>query len=275
MTDRIILADKKYRKKIIVIYLISVALGAALIGWGVPWVKGHIKGLEPESALNNLIILLRFMFFSIVPFGFLILSHGRKVLIHEQFPPPDSKVIVDTKIVEGEKALMRGRLIIAAAVSLIAIGLIGGLYLPYKLKNAFGLPTRSVDELVCARFQEKLSNIRHKKIVIKTASFEFNDTIYKGCELRFETKWSDIEMKENITDLFCPYEGSELFQKGWRSDDKDLADGPGSSFNVIRNRDIICTVNWSFVSYIDEKTNELITGDDLYCQIRCGKESNN
>ena len=119
MTDRIILADKKYRRKVIIIYLISVTLGAALISWGLPWVKGHIKGLEPESALNNLIMLVRFMFLSIVPFSFYMLSHGRKVLMHEQFPPPHSKVIIDTRIILGEKAVIRGRIIIAAAVSLI------------------------------------------------------------------------------------------------------------------------------------------------------------
>lgn len=274
MTDRIILADKKYRRKVIIIYLISVALGAALISWGLPWVKGHIKGLEPESALNNLIMLVRFMFLSIVPFGFYMLSHGRKVLMHEQFPPPNSKVIIDTRIIVGEKALIRGRIIIAAAVSLITVCLIGGFYLPYKLKNAFGIPTGSVDELICEKFQGKLLNLRHHKNVIESVSFEFNNNVYKGCELRFETKWSDIEMEKNHADLFYPHEGSELFQKGWRSDDKYLADGPGSSFNVIRNRDILCTVKWYFVSYIDEKTNELVTGDDLSCQIRCGKESN-
>jgi hypothetical protein len=64
--------------------------------------------------------------------------------------------LLDTKIIEGEKALMRGRFIIAAAVSLIAVCLIGGFYLPYKLKNAFGMPTSSVDKLVCEKFQEKL-----------------------------------------------------------------------------------------------------------------------
>jgi len=275
MPDRIILADKKYRKKIFIIYFISVALGAALIGWGLPWVKGHIQGLAPESALNNLIMLVRFMFLSIVPIGFYILSHGRKILIHKQFPPPGTKVIIDTRVIEGEKALIRGRLIIAIAGCLIAVCLIGGLYLPHKLSNAFGIPASPVDELVCEKFQKKLLNLKHQKNVVESVTFEFNNKVYNGCELSFETKWSDIGMEKDPIDMFSPYEGSELFQKGWRSDHRYMADGPGASLNVIKNGDILCTVKWYFVSYIDEKTNELVTGDDLSCQIRCGKKSKN
>ena len=72
MNHRIVLVDKKYRKKVLIIYFISVALGAALIIWGLPWVKGQIEELDNESALNNLIMLVRFMFLSIVPLGFFI-----------------------------------------------------------------------------------------------------------------------------------------------------------------------------------------------------------
>jgi len=273
MNHRIVLVDKKYRKKVLIIYFISVALGAALIIWGLPCVKGQIEELDNESALNNLIMIVRFMFLSIVPLGFYILSYGYKVLVHEQFPPPDSKVIIGTKIIEGEKAQMRGRFIIATSISLIGVCLIGGLYLPYKLENAFGIPTSSTNELICKKFQEKLPNLKHQKIVIESVSFRFDNTLYKGCELSFETKFSDIEMEKDYTDLFYPYEGSELFQEGWRSDDKHLTDGPGSSSNVIRNRDILCIVKWYFVSYIDEKTNELVSGDELSCHIRCGNES--
>jgi hypothetical protein len=275
MTDRIILADKKYRKKIFIIYFISVVSGGVLIWWGLPWTKGHIRNLDPDSALNNLIMLVRFMFLSIVPFGVYILSLGCKVLKHQQFPPPDTKVIKDTRIIVGEKALMRGRFVIAVALSLIAVCLIGGLYLPYKLSNTFGIPATSIDELVCGKFQEKLLNLKHQKNVMESASFEFKNNVYKGCELIFETKWSEIGMEKDPTDMFYPHEGNELYQMGWRSDDKYLADGPGSSFNVIRNGDILCTVKWYFVSFIDGKTNEFVTGDDLSCQIRCGKESKN
>jgi hypothetical protein len=75
--------------------------------------------------------------------------------------------------------------------------------------------------------------------------------------------------------MFFPHEGSELYQMGWRSDDSYLADGPGSSFNVIHNADILCTIRWNFVSFIDGNTSEFVAGDDLLCQIRCGKEYKN
>jgi len=275
MTDRIILADKKYRKKIFIIYFVSVVLGGILIWWGLPWAKGYIQNMEPDRALNNLIMLVRFMFLSIVPFCVYILSIGHKVLKHQQFPPPDTKVIKDTKIIEGEKALIRGRLVIAIALSLIVVCLIGGFYLPYKLSNTFASPATPVDKLVCVSFQEKLFNLKHQKNIMESVSFEFKNKVYKGCKLIFETKWSVIGIEKDPTDMFYPYEGSELYQMGWRSDDRYLADGPGSSFNVIRNGDILCTVRWNFVSFIDRNTSEFVTGDDLSCQIRCGKEYKN
>ncbi|MGI9568304.1 MAG: hypothetical protein ACR2PH_00830 [Desulfobulbia bacterium] len=222
MTDRIISADKKYRKKVLILYLIFASLGAVSIHWGLPWVKRHIQDLEQANVLNNLILLIRFMFLSIVPLSLYLLSYGRKVLTHKRYPPFDTKVIKDTKILEGKKALLRGRLITATAVCLIAVCLIGGLYLPYKLKKAFGKPAASGNELICEKFQEKLVNLKHQKSDIKSALFEFDNKIYKGCELNFETKWSDIGMDKDIADLFYPHLGSKLFNSGWRSDDSYL-----------------------------------------------------
>lgn len=58
--------------------------------------------------------------------------------MYRQMPPPGTRVIVDTKVLEGDKAVTRGRLIMIMALMLIGVGLIGGLHLPYKIKKAFG-----------------------------------------------------------------------------------------------------------------------------------------
>jgi len=63
---------------------------------------------------------------------------GWQVIKHRQIPPPGTKVIVDTKVLEGDKAVTRGRLIIAISLVLIVLGLFGGLYFPYKLGKVFG-----------------------------------------------------------------------------------------------------------------------------------------
>jgi Na+/phosphate symporter len=53
-------------------------------------------------------------------------------------PPPGTRVIKDTKVLVGDKAVTRGRLLMAIALLLVSLGLAGGLYLPYKLGKAFG-----------------------------------------------------------------------------------------------------------------------------------------
>jgi hypothetical protein len=38
MKQPIIEADREYRKKVLIIYVVLVCLGAVVIGWGIPWV---------------------------------------------------------------------------------------------------------------------------------------------------------------------------------------------------------------------------------------------
>jgi hypothetical protein len=80
---------------------------------------------------------MAFIFLSIVLFGLYMCLFGWKVIKHKQIPPPGTKVIVDTKVLEGEKAVTRGKIIIAVSLVLIAVGLYSGLYFPYKLGKVF------------------------------------------------------------------------------------------------------------------------------------------
>jgi len=46
-------------------------------------------------------------------------------------------------VLEGDKAVTHGKLIIAISLLLIVLGLYGGLYFPYKLGKVFGEQIRS------------------------------------------------------------------------------------------------------------------------------------
>ena len=93
---------------------------------------------DPDVLLRIIRIVIAFIFLSIVPFGLYMCRLGWRVIKHKQMPPPGTKVLVDTKVLEGDKAVTRGRLIIALAMLLIVLGLYGGLYFPYKLGKVFG-----------------------------------------------------------------------------------------------------------------------------------------
>lgn len=127
------------RRLVLFGYLVSVIVLAILMLIVLPWGKDRLEGLEdPEVLLLIIKIVIAFIFLSIVPLGVYLCRFGWRVIKYKQMPPPGTKVIVNTKILEGDKAVTRGRLIIAISVLLIALGLYGGLYFPYKLGKVLG-----------------------------------------------------------------------------------------------------------------------------------------
>lgn len=135
---KVIKADKRIRTFVIIAYIVAVLVLVVLLMWILPWGEGKLKQTEPEVTLRIIRIVIAFVFLSIIPFGVYLCRFGWRVIRHKQMPPPGTKVIVDTKILEGDKAITRGKLIIAISLLLIVLGLYGGLYFPYKLGKVFG-----------------------------------------------------------------------------------------------------------------------------------------
>ncbi|NQV19238.1 MAG: hypothetical protein HQ534_11945 [Armatimonadetes bacterium] len=115
----------------------------------------------------------------------------------------------------------------------------------YLLFAAIVLYAENRNETVCIQFHQALDSLNHTKNEIVPTSFEF----------------------ENKT-----YEGSYWYKAGWRADIRFCADGPGSTFYLIRNGKFFCTVRWYFVSYIDDN-GEFIAGDELSGRIQCAVET--
>ncbi len=130
----------------------------------------------------------------------------------------------------------------------------------------------NLNETVCIQFHQALDSLNHTKNEIVPTSFEFENKTYEGYEIVFETKWSLLDKEIDPMDMFYPYEGNFWYNAGWRADIRFCADGPGSTFYLIRNSDVFCTIRWYFVSYIDEKTGKYVAGDDLSCKIQFGIE---
>ena len=137
-TVMMIKADKRIRTLIILAYIAAVLVMVVLLVWILPWGEGKLEQTEPEVMLWIIRIVIAFIFLSIIPFGLYMCRFGWKVIKHKQMPPPGTKVIVDTKIIEGKKAVTSGKIIIAISLVLIIVGLYGGLYFPYKLGKVFG-----------------------------------------------------------------------------------------------------------------------------------------
>ena len=136
--ERIIKEDKKIRMLVILAYIVSVLVLAVSLMWILPWSEGRLEQIEPQIALRIIRIVIAFIFLSIIPFGAYLCLFGWRVIKHRQMPPPGTKVVVDTKVLKGDKAVTRGRLIIVMAFVFIVLGLFGGLYFPYKFGKVFG-----------------------------------------------------------------------------------------------------------------------------------------
>lgn len=125
---------------------------------------------------------------------------------------------------------------------------------------------------ICSPFQQKLEEIKHLELNISPAQFEFDGKTYDGCEIVFKTKWSLMKEGFDPMNSTYPEEGGDLYNAGWRVDEKFSADGPGSTHYTLRNGEKVCIIYWSFVAYIDEKTGEYVSGDDIVCRMMCGAE---
>jgi hypothetical protein len=132
-------ADKVYRKKVILVYVIVVSIGAAVIGWGLPWMQEVLRSRSTEDALEFMKIALVIVFLGVLPIAFWILSFGRKVIAAERLPPPGTRVIRDTVVLEGEKAKQRGRALVVLSLILMLLGLLGALYMPYLVHKVAAL----------------------------------------------------------------------------------------------------------------------------------------
>jgi hypothetical protein len=52
------------------------------------------------------------------------------------------RILWDTKLIEGDKAVAWGRRRALIGFTLIVVGLVGGLYAPYKLGSTYAEPLR-------------------------------------------------------------------------------------------------------------------------------------
>jgi hypothetical protein len=123
--QEIIKADKKYRNKLFLVYILCItALGLGLWLGLRPFLHylDHLN-FSPLMNVSEACIML-FLLCIIGPSCFLIYV-GRKIIISRRMPYPGQKVIHDTKLLEGKKAVLRGRMLLYLGIAAIVISLAG------------------------------------------------------------------------------------------------------------------------------------------------------
>ena len=138
MNSKIVQTDKTYRRKILVILFLIVLAGLALFQWLVPWANETVHRIDPQKGLTLVRCALIVMFLAIIFSAVYLAFFGRNVLKHRSFPPPGVKVLRDTRLVEGDSAIIRGQIIVLLSLLLFIFGLYGVLVTLYKLYLLIG-----------------------------------------------------------------------------------------------------------------------------------------
>jgi hypothetical protein len=131
MTD-IRKADPIVRRRAVVLLLVGMCAGALLIvgfeRYRIPLRDWVLSDPETSAQWLKLIFLLvsALLLTPLVVFAAYVWSLGKRVLQAREFPPPGLRVIRDTPVVTGERAISLGRLLkvlaLGCGIASVALG---------------------------------------------------------------------------------------------------------------------------------------------------------
>jgi len=122
-------ADPQLRRKMVIIAITSAIVGAGLVivfriftSSIILWIaEDHSKTLLRAKLFFSLSIL--FTSIPLIGFAAYFWKLGRLITFYERFPPPNTRVIMDTRIIRGDAARKRGKVVQLFSVLLIVIAI--------------------------------------------------------------------------------------------------------------------------------------------------------
>jgi len=143
MEEQFLKPDKDYKKKVIIILIISIIAGLAALAYFHIYFQ-EIKELaeyDHEQALAKMLFLFRIimvsMAFTLASFGIYMSRVSIKTIISEQFPPPGIKVVKKTGLIFGRPAKIRGYIGIILAILIIITGITFPAFFYLKINHDF------------------------------------------------------------------------------------------------------------------------------------------
>ena len=122
MEKVVIKTDKRYRRNLFTVYLILIAVGVAVVKWGIPAFRSYLMELPPKSLVETVEATIHIFLMLFIPAAAYLIFIGRKICIFKAMPYPGMKVIHDTVVVTGKKALLRGwSLMVLGAIMILMV----------------------------------------------------------------------------------------------------------------------------------------------------------
>ncbi|HEX3034675.1 MAG TPA: hypothetical protein VHT73_06000 [Thermodesulfobacteriota bacterium] len=174
MNEEIVYADKRLRRRAVLLMFIIVLILAPIV----LLTHNYLRDLEAliknnsKDALSKVITLTYIWgaFFAagnLVIFGYLMWL-GIRIIKADCYPPPGMRVIKDTKVVRGSKARFRGGFLIFAAVVILLVG--------------------STTIIIAAKLISNVTREISKKKQNITATSLFGDSTHRGYQMAIYLK---------------------------------------------------------------------------------------
>lgn len=133
------------------------------------------------------------------------------------------------------------------------------------------LPTfafAAVDGETCRPFYDALTQVPHESIFQREGAYrsQFFETTAVGCFLVMNTSEERLA-GEKLPDL-SGRQGSALFNAGWRSNTKYLADGPGTGVVGLEKGEALCLVFYEQPAYLNDKE-QIIQSEFIKVRVEC------
>jgi hypothetical protein len=132
---RIIKTDKRFRNLIIWLYGVIFVGGAFFAVFALPSLLYNINHLHLQTSISvSETVFITFILCFIFP-AFKLIRIGRKIKLHAQFPFPGMKVIRDTPVITGKKAIAKANMLIYFGAFAVIISILGSLHLHFAFQK--------------------------------------------------------------------------------------------------------------------------------------------
>lgn len=133
----ILKADSRLRRKVLLLYIAFAVLGLGTIYWLTPLFEEHVKEQGLREAKRSVQFLIVLLFMPVLGMAYYMRRLAKKVLASGQCPPPNTRVLRDTEILEGDAARRQGQSLLILSAMIGAVALVGIVYLPYLAGKVF------------------------------------------------------------------------------------------------------------------------------------------
>jgi len=135
--DQFVPANKKACALFLAGYVVAVAILIALMMCMSRYYDKSVEEDQLKLIMRVVRIIIAFIFLSITPFAVYLSRLGRRAVRYRHMPPPGTVILMNTKVLEGDAAVKRGRILIVIGIVLFVLSLIFGLILPYLLGEMY------------------------------------------------------------------------------------------------------------------------------------------